>query len=54
MFDDYFRNGWSQRDVRAERGVPLVLKHGVASDSQFMTKLQDELAARLLSEKYPP
>jgi DNA-binding CsgD family transcriptional regulator len=37
MLDDYFRNGWSQRDVRAERGVPIMLKRGVAGDHEFIS-----------------
>jgi DNA-binding CsgD family transcriptional regulator len=37
-FGEYFRNGWHTRDVRAERGVPL-LKKGIRSitDSDLFT-----------------
>jgi DNA-binding CsgD family transcriptional regulator/PAS domain-containing protein len=37
MLDDYFKNGWSEQDIRAERGVPLMLKHGVAADNEFIS-----------------
>lgn len=37
MLDDYFRNGWSQRDVRAERGVPIMLERGVVGDHEFIS-----------------
>jgi hypothetical protein len=33
MLDDYFKNGWNQRDVRARLAVPIMLRKGVATDN---------------------
>ncbi len=35
MMDDYFRNGWNNHDIRAERGVPFILTRGVATEPDF-------------------
>jgi hypothetical protein len=38
LFSDYFRDGWHSRDVRAMRGVPLLLKGSkVVLDSDILT-----------------
>src|SRR5579859_7171653 len=38
VFDLYFREGWHTRDIRAERGVPLLLGgHQVVMDQDILT-----------------
>jgi DNA-binding CsgD family transcriptional regulator len=38
VFDLYFREGWHTRDIRAERGVPLLLRgHQVVMDQDILT-----------------
>jgi DNA-binding CsgD family transcriptional regulator len=38
LFKAYFADGWSARDIRAERGIPLVLGgHSVVTDQDIIT-----------------
>src|SRR5215471_6258456 len=38
MFTQYFRNNWHTRDIRADRGVPLLLSGAsVVIDQDFLT-----------------
>ena len=37
MFEDYFKHGWNRRDVRAQFGVPIILRKGVTADHEFIS-----------------